>query len=169
MLNSFDWNIFIFISVYFISLPSKTDYFQLMFYIFNILSASAADLPVLEIIDSFFLEPSVSENDHRALNLMSGSCIPPSISDIRFWWQWRHHILYDCPGSTVRPSNIIALCCKNKCLMNTRGDKMRVVSTLSGKKANRFWWSPLFFIELIWKILYPSQKVNVLFGSDVCW
>lgn len=118
--------------------------------------------------DSFFLEPSVSENDHRALILMSGSCIPPSISDIRFWWQWRH-ILYDCPGSTGRPSNIIALCCKNKCLMNTRGDKMRVVSTLSGKKANRFWWSPLFFIELIWKILYPSQKVNVLFGSDVCW
>lgn len=103
--------------------------------------------------DSFFLEPSVSENDHRALILMSGSCIPPSISDIRFWWQWRHHILYDCPGSTGRPSNIIALCCKNKCLMNTRGDKMRVVSTLSGKKANRFWWSPLFFIELIWKIL----------------
>lgn len=87
-----------------------------------------------------------------ALILMSGSCIPPSISDIRFWWQWRH-ILYDCPGSTGRPSNIIALCCKNKCLMNTRGDKMRVVSTLSGKKANRFWWSPLFFFELIWKIL----------------
>lgn len=135
---------------------------------FNILSASAGELPVLKIIDSFFLEPSVSENDHRALILMSGSCIPPSISDIRFWWQWRH-ILYDCPGSTGRPSNIIALCCKNKCLMNTRGDKMRVVSTLSGKKANRFWWSPLFFIELIWKILYPSQKVNVLFGSDVCW
>lgn len=53
----------------------------------------------------------------------------------------------------LRPSNIIALCCKNKCLMNTRGDKMRVVSTLSGKKANRFWWSPLIFIELIWKIL----------------
>lgn len=144
-------------------LPSKTDYFELIFYIFNILSVSAGELPALEIIDSFFWNHLYQGNDHRALNLMSWSCIPLSISDIRFWWQWRH-ILYDCLGSTMRPSNIIALCCKNKCLMNTCGDKMRVVSTLSGKKANRFWWSLLFFY---WA--YLKNNITDSKGQCIVW
>lgn len=156
-------------------LPPKTDYFELIFYIFNILSVSAGELPALEIIDSFFWNHLYQRNDHGALNLMSWSCIPLSISDIRFWWQWRH-ILYDCLGSTMRPSNIIALCCKNKCLMNTRGDKMRVVSTLSGKKANRFWWSPLFFYWAYLKNIITDSKGQcivwirrLLIINFICW
>lgn len=55
-----------------------------MFNIFNILLVSEVDLFVLEIIDSFFLELFVLENDYRVLILMLGFCILFFIFDIRF-------------------------------------------------------------------------------------